>query len=78
MRRSRAAARGTLIQCKEASQTPAVSGRTGIELWNRVREVGAAGGKRLEAKIWELGNLVGEEPIYGSGRQNSGGRGRVG
>lgn len=42
-----------------------MSGRTGIELWDRVREVRAAGGKRLQAKIWELGNLVGEELIYG-------------
>lgn len=50
----------------------------GIELWNGVRVGGAGGGKWLEAKIWELGNLVGKELVYGFSREYSGGRCGVG
>lgn len=78
MRRPRAAACRALIQREEASQGPAVSGGTGIKLWDRIRKIRAGGGERLEAKVWELGNLVGEEFDYGFGREDCSGRGGVG
>lgn len=50
----------------------------GVELWDRDREAGAADGKRLEAKIRKLRNLIREEFVNGIGGEYSGGRGRVG
>ena len=78
MRRPRTAASRALVQGKKASQAPSMSRGMEIELWNLACVGRQDRRERLEAKVWELGNLVGEELDCGFAGEDCGGRERVG